>query len=48
MAGVDAVQKAGDASRWANRRDLLAAKESWPNRSMPACENTELRTFANR
>ncbi len=48
MAGAETVQKTGDASKWANRCDLLAAKEAWPNRSKQACKNTELRTFANR
>ncbi len=47
-AGVDAVQKAGDASGRAKRCDLLAGKEAWSSRRVQACENTELQASEDR
>ncbi len=48
MAGAEVVQNVGDDSDWVNRCDLLAPKESWPNRSVPAWQDTDPRTFADR
>ncbi len=48
VAGAEVVQKVGDASRSANRCDLLAANEAWPKRNVQGCENTELQASASR